>query len=182
MRQAPTVEAAQMTAKPLSSNKNTKPQGATLPRPGDFPLGSPESRAAARLRLQLVGVGGDPAVDCICFPEDERPSFGFPIEMEIAGKVLCPVHGLRFAALSHLYVAKRFREQLWTDLQTHHSEQYRKAWFARFPPALWPAEELGTEHGTIYLKLKDGSELLACEPAWRRRYADNERSQLVSRD
>jgi hypothetical protein len=57
-------------------------------------------------------------------------------------------------------------------LRTHHSEQYRKAWFARFPPELWPAEEEETEHGTIFLKLKDGSSLLACETAWKRRYAD----------
>lgn len=163
-----------MTAKPLTSNKNTKSQGATLLGPGDFPLGSPQSRAAARLRLQLVGVGGEPAVDCICFPEEERPSFAFPVEVEIASKVLCPVHGLRFTPLSHLYVAKRFREKLWTDLETHHSEQYRKAWFARFPPALWPAEEEETEYGTIFLKLKDGSRLLACEPAWSHGYADNE--------
>jgi hypothetical protein len=102
--------------------------------------------------------------------------------MEIASKVLCPVHGLRFTPLPHLYVAKRFREQLWTDLQTHHTEQYRKAWFARFPLALWPAEEEETEQGATFLKLKDGNRLLACEPAWKHRYAGNERSQLVSRD
>jgi hypothetical protein len=171
-----------MTAKPLSSKKNTKSQGATLLGPGDFPLGSPQSRAAARLRLQLVGVGGEPAVDCICFPEEEPPSFGFPIEMEIASKVLCPVHGVKFTSLSHLYVARWFREQLWTDLRTHHSEQYRKAWLARFPPDLWPAEEEETENGTIFLKLKDGSRLLACEPAWRHSYTDTEQKRLVSRD
>jgi hypothetical protein len=156
-----------MTVKPLSSKKNSKSQGATLLGPGDFPLGSLQSRAAARLRLQLVGVGGEPAVDCICFPEEERPSFGFPIEIEIASKVMCPVHGVRFTPLLHLYTARRFREGLWTVLRTHHSEQYRKAWVARFPPALWPAEEEETEHGTIFLRLKDGSRLLAYEPAWR---------------
>ena len=171
-----------MTAKPLTSNKNTKSQGATLLGPGDFPLGSPQSRAAARLRLQLVGVGGEPAADCICFPEEEHPSFGFPVEVEIATKVLCPVHGLRFTPLSHLYVAKRFREQLWTDLQTHHSEQYQKAWVARFPPALWPGEEEETEYGTIFLKLKDGSRLLACEPSWSYSHTDNEPKRLASSD
>lgn len=170
-----------MTAKPLSSNKNTKTRGATLLGPGDFPLGSPQSRAAARLRLQLVGVGGEPAVDCICFPENEQPSFGFPIEMEIASKVLCPVHGLKFTPLFHLYVAKRFRERLWTDMTTQRSEQYQKAWLARFPPELWPAEEEETEHSTIVLKLKDGSRLLAFEPGWRRGYADDERNRSVSR-
>jgi hypothetical protein len=43
-------------------------------------------------------------VDCICFPEKERPFFGFAIEMEIAGKVKCPLHGERFKPLFHLYV------------------------------------------------------------------------------
>jgi hypothetical protein len=93
--------------------------------------------------------------------------------MEIASKILCPVHGLRFTPLSHLYVAKRFREGLWTDLLTHHSEQYRKAWFARFPPELWPAEEQETENGTIFMKLKDGSRLLACEPVWGHSYPED---------
>ena len=61
--------------------------------------------------------------DCICFPDVERPSFGFSIEMEIAGKMKCPLHGERFTPLFHLYIAKRFREKLWKHLWTHHSEQ-----------------------------------------------------------
>jgi hypothetical protein len=34
--------------------------------------------------------------ECICFPEQEQPVVGFPIELEIAFRVKCPVHGKRF--------------------------------------------------------------------------------------
>jgi hypothetical protein len=163
-----------MTAKPLSSKKNTKSQGATLLGPGDFPLGSAQSRAAARLRLQLIGVGGDAAFDCICFPEEEQPSFSFPIEVEIASKVNCPLHGAGFTPRFRLYFAKRFRGEVWKELSTCHSEQYRKAWFARFPPTLWPAEEEETAEGNIFLKLKDGSKVLAYEQPWRHSRSENE--------
>ena len=47
---------------------------------------------------------------------------------------------------------------------TFYSEQYRKAWFASFPPELWPAEEEESEEGRIFLKLKNGTRLLAYEP------------------
>lgn len=110
---------------------------------------------------------------------EEQPSFGFPIEVEIASKVLCPVHGAELTPLFHVYLAKRFREQLWKDLSIHHSEQYRKAWLARFPPELWPAVEEETEHGSIFLKLKDGSRLLAYEPTWRHSYTEMERNRFV---
>jgi len=42
-------------------------------------------RAEESLKAQSVF-----SVDCICFPEKERPFFAFPIEMEIAGKVQFP--------------------------------------------------------------------------------------------
>src|SRR5450432_3306545 len=96
---------------------------------------------------------------CICFPEKERPTFGFPIEMEIAGKVKCPLHGERFTPLFHIYVPIWLREKLWNHLSSH-TDQYRKAWFASFPMELWPAEE-ETENGNIFLRLKDGTRLLA---------------------
>jgi hypothetical protein len=153
-----------MSAKALSNKINVKSQDATLLGPGDFPLGSAQSRAAARLRLQITRIGGQPASDCICFPEDERPSFGFPSESEIASKVMCPVHGASFTPSFHLYVAKRFREKLSIDLRTRHSEQYRKAWLARFPAELWPAQEDETDDGTTFLHLKDGTRLLGYEP------------------
>ncbi len=41
-----------MGTKPLSSKEDSKLQGATVLGPGDFPLGSAQSRAAARLRLR----------------------------------------------------------------------------------------------------------------------------------
>ena len=108
------------------------------------------------------------SADCICFPENERPSFGFPIEIEIAGKIKCPLHGKRFTPLFHIYVPKWHREQQWKHLWSFHSEQYRKAWLASFPSEYWPAEEEEIEDGTIFLKLKDGTRLLAYEPAWKR--------------
>jgi hypothetical protein len=109
------------------------------------------------------------SADCICFPEKERPSFGFPIEMEIARKVQCPLHGERFKPLFHIYVPKWLRERSMEHLDRFHSEQYRKAWFAGFPPNLWPAEEEESEEGRIFLKLKNGTRLLAYEPDGTRR-------------
>ena len=105
--------------------------------------------------------------DCICFPGKEQPFFGFPIEMEIADKVKCPLHGDRFKALFHIYVPIWLREKLWNHLTTH-SEQYRKAWFAGFPPNLWPAVEEESENHMIFLKFKDGSRVLAYEPCWKK--------------
>jgi hypothetical protein len=118
------------------------------------------------------------STDCICFPEEERPFFGFPIEMEIAGAVKCPLHGRRFTPLIHIYVAKWLREKLWERLATFHSEQYRKAWFATFPPELWPAEEEEDESGMIFLRLKDGTRLLAFEPCWTRRTSSATKESL----
>ena len=106
--------------------------------------------------------------DCICFPEREQPSFGFPIEMEIADKVKCPLHGDRFKSLFHIYVPIWLREKIWNHLTTHHSAQYRKAWFAGFPPSLWPADEEETKNHVIFLRLKDGSRILAYEPCWKK--------------
>jgi hypothetical protein len=121
--------------------------------------------ALAEERLRTLSIFSP---DCICFPQNERPGFGFPIEMEIAGRVKCPQHGERFTPCMHLYVPKWLREKFAEHLATFHREQYRKAWFASFPPELWPAEEEEMETGEIYLKLKDGSRLLAYEPAWKR--------------
>ena len=120
-------------------------------------------RAEESLKAQCIF-----SVDCICFPEKERPSFGFPIEMEIASKLKCPLHGARFKPLFHIYVPKWLREKFAEHLTTFHSEQYRKAWFASFPPELWPGEEEETDDGKIFLKLKDGSRLPAFEPASKR--------------
>ena len=120
-------------------------------------------RAEESLKAQCIF-----SVDCICFPQNEHPTFSFPIEMEIAGRVKCPQHGERFTPLIHIYVPMWLREKFAEQLTTFHSEQYWKAWFASFPPELWPAEEEETNDGKIFLKLKDGTRLLAFEPAWKR--------------
>ena len=102
---------------------------------------------------------------CICFPKNEQPFFGLPIEEQIAAKVKCPLHGERFKPTQfHVYVAKWLREKLPGLLWRRPSEQYRKAWFASFPPELWPAEEDET-NGPLCLKLKDGTRLPINEPS-----------------
>jgi hypothetical protein len=101
-------------------------------------------------------------LDCICFPEKEQPFVGFPIELEIASKVKCSLHGDRFKPQRFwIYVCRWLRENLWKHLWSVHTEQYRKAWFASFPPELWPAEEVLADGKTV-LRLKDGTIL----PTW----------------
>jgi len=83
---------------------------------------------------------------CICFPEKEPPSFNWPVEQQIAAKVKCSLHGERFRPLTFfVYVCEWLREKRQRLLQTHHSEQYRKAWHASFPGDLWAAEEVETD-------------------------------------
>ena len=145
----------------MSSKNNDDILGATVLGPGDFSLGSPESRMAARIRLQRIGVAGERPSDCICFPTDEPPFFGTPFEMEIAAKLKCTLHGDRFPPQFFVYVSQWLRAKLWKHLWSHHSKQHRKAWFASFPPDLWPAVEEEDPNGRIFLKLKDGTRLLA---------------------
>jgi len=96
---------------------------------------------------------------CICFPEKEQPFFNWPVEQRFAAKVMCPLHGERFRSVGcFVYVAKWLREKQPSLLQTHHSEQYRKAWYAGFPPELWPAQEISND-GRTALRLKDGTTL-----------------------
>ena len=98
---------------------------------------------------------------CICFPKLEPPFVGFPIELEIAAKVKCPLHGDRFKPRYFIYVSKWLRAKLWKHLESHHTEQYRRAWFAGFPPNLWLATEEEDGEGRVFLRLKDGSKILA---------------------
>ena len=65
--------------KPLSCKNNDDILGATVLGPGDFPLGSPESRMAARIRLQRIGVAGERPSECVCFPENDmdEPFYGY---------------------------------------------------------------------------------------------------------
>jgi hypothetical protein len=109
------------------------------------------------------------APECLCFPENEPPFFAFEIELEMLTRVTCPLHGQRFKPYYRIFVAKWLRAKQPQLIWTHHSEQYRRAWFASFPPNLWPAEEEEDPNGRIFLKLKDGTRLLASEPTWTRK-------------
>ncbi len=109
------------------------------------------------------------SAECICFPENEPPFFAFEIELEMLTRVTCPIHGQRFKPHFRIHVAKWLRLKQAQHLWTHHSEQYRKAWFASFSPNLWPATKEEDPEGRIFLKLKDGRRLLASEPAWTRK-------------
>jgi len=73
------------------------------------------------------------SAQCICFPENEPPFFAFEIELEMLTRVTCPIHGQRFKPYYRIYVARWLRLKQPQHLWTHHSEQYRKAWFASFP-------------------------------------------------
>jgi hypothetical protein len=95
--------------------------------------------------------------ECICFPENEKPSFVFPVLEDMAIRTLCPLHGVRLQKSFQVYVAGWLRKKLPDLLWTHHSAQFRKAWFATFPPNLWPAVEERTDDGRTLLRLKDGT-------------------------
>jgi hypothetical protein len=43
------------------------------------------------------------SAECICFPADEPPFFGFPLEEQIAARVKCPLHGDRFKPTFHIW-------------------------------------------------------------------------------
>jgi hypothetical protein len=104
------------------------------------------------------------AQECICFPAHERPFFADKSELDMLMALKCPIHGQRFIPPRYqVYVSKWLREKKSQLLWTHHSEQYRKAWFATFPPTLWPAQEL-IEHESVFLKLKDGTKVRAYTP------------------
>ena len=104
---------------------------------------------------QIAKMKGRVSPDCICFPANEQPFFGFPIEEKIAAEVRCPLHGERFMHFFRLYVPlwRRERER---ERWSRRSEQFRKAWLVTFPPELWPAEE-ELVAGQLMLRLKDGT-------------------------
>lgn len=110
------------------------------------------------------------SAECICFPLNEPPFFGFPIEMDIASRVKCPLHGDRLKCrFDYIYVSKWRRETEPRRRQTL-SAQHQKAWAASFPSDLRPAEEAEADDGT-YLRLKDGTRLLALEFEWKKNQA-----------
>jgi len=134
-------------------------------KPGDFPLGSLQSRAAARALLNSP-VPLLTSQSCICFRENELLYVGFSVELEIAARLKCPLHGERFKLTSHAYFPKWVRRIVWRTLDAR-SEQYQKAWSASFPPELWPAKEIETPDGKLFLQLKDRTRILAVEPDWK---------------
>jgi len=123
-----------MNSKSLGVKNNVESQGATGFGPGDFPIGSPESRAAARLQLQGRSVTGAVSSACLCFPEDEQPFFCSPSEEQVAARVKCPLHGIRFTRpVPHIYVS-RWRMEKELERRQTFSAQARKAWAASFSP------------------------------------------------
>jgi hypothetical protein len=116
------------------SKRNMLRQAATNPRPGDFPVGSTQSRAAARLRLQEGAVGVSPN-ECICFPTKEQPDFRTNEDQERAVKIQCPLHGKRFEPRYDFFIAawewKREVKLRWPIL----SQQYHRAFRASFSEA-----------------------------------------------
>src|SRR5580704_799431 len=126
------------------------------PRPGDFPIGSIESRATARAMLE--GIRNS---DCICFPTDVPPAVVLSAEREAAKAVLCPIHGLRFAGFApYIYRPEQRPAHLQEEEWNYHSAQYIKAMRASFPLDRWPATEIRETDGTARFVLKDGTEIL----------------------
>ena len=95
--------------------------------------------------------------ECICFPDQEQPTFYWRVEWEIAARLKCPVHGDRFRLVPFrwFYVADWILEKPDAFL-AYRSPKFRKAWYASFPPELWPAREISID-GKGFLELKDGS-------------------------
>lgn len=123
-------------------------------------------RRLARLEQAIGEKVEAPFDDCICFPRKEQPFFGFEIEKEIAAAVKCPCHGDRFRSdWSFVYVSKWRRATEWKR-RDRLSQQYQKAWLASFPADLCPAKEEADDDGTVSLRLRNGSRLLAFVPAW----------------
>jgi hypothetical protein len=132
------------------------------PKPGDFPIGSLESRAAARSMLDTM-----PARRCTCFPPDEPPDLVLQAEIEAAKAVRCPLHGARFSKLAPMiYVAAQYRQptHLKPERWKRRSPQYVKAMEAGFPPDRWPAQEIVDPDGGVRFVLKDGTEIHRTPP------------------
>jgi hypothetical protein len=84
----------------------------------------------------------------------------------IAENVKCPLHGDRFKPYRYfIEMTDWLKEKLLHHLWTHHSEQYRKAWFASFPPEMWPGQEVEVD-GKFFLVLKNGIRLSLTASVW----------------
>jgi hypothetical protein len=140
-----------MKSKPLDYKDPDRVQAATILSPGDFPLGSLQSRAAARLRLQGIGGTGEGSLNCICFPADKQPFFCSPAEEHVAATVKCPLHGNRFRQpISHIYVSAWLAEKEPARRRQRLSAQCQKAWAASFPPS----EQRPIEHSGLTMRGK----------------------------
>lgn len=95
--------------------------------------------------------------ECMCFPKREPPDWAQEIESEIAASVKCPLHGERFPPKKiWIYVSAWYRENRTAHLWSHHTPQYRKAWFASICPDLWPAER-EVAGDAVCIRLKNGT-------------------------
>jgi hypothetical protein len=102
--------------------------------------------------------------DCICFPEKEQPCFCSPYEEPVAAGVKCPLHGDRFKRQQFFVYVAAWRRAKEPARRQRLSAQYRKAWEASFPTALWPAvPQEEREDGRIFFRLKDGAKLFVGE-------------------
>src|SRR6266436_1528334 len=99
------------------------------------------------------------SAECICFPEKESPSFNTWIEEDFAFEVKCPLHSNRFEIREYRVFVPGWKREENIRLLRKHSEQYRKAYSASFPPELWPAEQVEKEN-RLYWRLKDGTRFL----------------------
>lgn len=131
--------------------------------PGDFPIGSLESRAAARSMLDTM-----PARQCICFPPDEPPHLELEVEIEAAKAVRCPLHGARFSRLApkifrspRYIVPAHLQDESWLSW---HSTQYQKALRASFPADRFPAIKVEQADRTVAYVLKDRTEIHRLPP------------------
>src|SRR5271157_3434409 len=132
------------------------------PKPDDFPVGSLQSRVAARSMLATMF-----AWQCICFPPDEPPDLALKAEIESAKSVRCPLHGIRFGELAPtIYVAAQYRQptHLHPERWKWRSPQYIKAMDASLPPDRWPTQEIVDPDGGVRFVLKDGTEIHRISP------------------
>jgi hypothetical protein len=136
---------------------------------------------AAKTRLRF-------SPECLCFPDDEQPEFRWQVEAEIAARVLCRLHGLRFKVVltRFLYRAARFCR---FDMEAgcpHRSVQYQRAVGVGFDPNLWPANEEvapGADSlGGCVLVLRDGTRLPSGKPAVGWRAESSRQGGLCSRE